>query len=183
MTRPDTRVEPGWQGRFFEDFTVGDVYRHPLGRTITATDNAWFTLMTMNTNQLHFNDHYSETGEFGQQLVVSTLTLSIVTGLSVADVSQNAVANLAWNNIELTHPVFIGDTLYAESIVTATRPSRSRPHVGIVSVHTRGLNQDGKVCLSFDRTVMVSRRDAPQGQGVFPSADTPIEDAVDWEAS
>lgn len=175
----ESRVVEGWQGRFYEDFSIGDVYRHPLGRTITATDNAWFTLLTMNTNQLHFNDHYSETGEFGQQLVVSTLTLSIVTGLSVGDVSQNAVANLAWNNINLTAPVFIGDTLYAESIVTGLRESKSRPHVGIVSVHTRGLKQDGTVVLSFDRTVMVGRRDAPQGAGTFPQAGTPIEDVLD----
>lgn len=179
---PRATVQDGWQGRFFEDFTVGDVYRHPLGRTITATDNAWFTLMTMNTNQLHFNDHYSATGEFGRQLVVSTLTLAIVTGLSVGDVSQNAMANLAWDNIQLTNPVFIGDTLYAESIVTRTRASKSRPSVGIVSVHTRGLNQDGTVCLSFDRTVMVNRRDAQQGADVFPTAPSPIEDAVDWDA-
>ncbi len=175
----DTRIVDGWQGRRFEDFAVGDIYRHPLGRTITATDNAWFTLLTMNTNQLHFNDHYSETGEFGRQLVVSTLTLAIVTGLSVTDVSQNAVANLAWNDIKLSAPVFIGDTLYAESIVTGLRESKSRPHVGIVSVHTRGLNQDGTVVLSFDRTVMVSRRDAPQGTGVFPQASQPIEDVLD----
>lgn len=174
----ESRVVEGFSGRRFEDFVIGDIYRHPLGRTITATDNAWFTLLTMNTNQLHFNDHYSQTGEFGKQLVVSTLTLSIVTGLSVADVSQNAVANLAWNNIQLTAPVFIGDTLYAESIVTALRESKSRPHVGIVSVHTRGLNQDGTIVLSFDRTVMVSRRDAPQGNN-FPQAATPIEAVLD----
>lgn len=168
-------VREGWSGRFFEDFEVGDVYRHPLGRTITATDNAWFTLVMMNTNELHFNDHYSSRTEFGQQLVNSTMTLAIVVGLSVTDISVNAVANLGWDKVRLPHPVFIGDTLYAESIVLAARPSGSRPYAGIVTVATQGLNQDGDVVLTFERSVMVYRRDAPQVQGIFPEAKEPIE--------
>jgi acyl dehydratase len=162
-------------GRYFEDFAVGDVYRHAGGRTITATDNAWFTLVAMNTNELHFNDHYSAHTEYGKQLVNSTLTLAIVTGLSVADISRNAVANLGWDKVRLPHPVFIGDTLYAESIVLSTRPSKSRPYAGIVGVATHGLNQDGDVVMTMERTVMIYRGDAPQLQGVFPEAKEPIE--------
>ncbi len=165
----------GWEGRFFEDFEVGDVYRHPLGRTITATDNAWFTLLTMNTNQLHFDDHYSSRTEFNKQLVNSTLTLAIVVGLSVTDVSRNALANLGWDKVKMPHPVFIGDTLYAESIVLAVRGSKSHPYAGILTVATQGLNQDGHVVLTFERSVMVYRRDAPQLQGTFPEAKEPIE--------
>lgn len=165
----------GWSGRFFEDFKVGDVYRHPMGRTITATDNAWFTLMTMNQNQLHFNDHYAARTEYSQQLVNSTLTLAVVVGLSVSDISQNAVANLGWEKITMPHPVFIGDTIYAESIVLAARASKSRPYAGIVTVATQGLNQEGEVVIEFQRSVMVYRRDADQMQGILPEARSPID--------
>jgi itaconyl-CoA hydratase len=115
-------------GRYFEDFAVGDVFRHPLGRTITSTDNAWFTLLTMNTNQMHFNDHYAEQSTFGRQLVNSGLTIAMVIGLSVLDVSQNAIANLSLDDVQLLHPVFVGDTLYAESIVLEVRESTSRSY-------------------------------------------------------
>jgi itaconyl-CoA hydratase len=165
----------GWTGRYYEDFEIGDIYQHPLGRTITATDNEWFTLLTMNTNQMHFNDHYAARSTFGRQLVNSLLTLSIVVGMSVTDVSQNAIANLGWDDIQLTHPVFIGDTLYAESLVLDKRASQSRPYAGIVTVRTRGLNQAGDVCVNYRRTVMVYRRDASQDKGHFPVAATPID--------
>ena len=164
-------------GRYFEDFEIGDVYQHPLGRTITAADNAWFTLLTMNTNQMHFNDHYAEQSTFGKQLVNSGLTVAMVLGISVIDVSQNAMANLQWTDIQLTHPVFVGDTLYAESICTDKRESASRPYAGIVSVATRGLNQNGDVCLSWKRSVMVYKRDAPQDKGHFPQASVPMTEA------
>jgi itaconyl-CoA hydratase len=149
---------PGWQGRFLEDFRVGDLYRHAHGRTITQTDNTWFTLLTNNTHDIHYNADYASRTEFGRPLVVSTLTLAIVTGLSVPDVSQNAVANLGWENVRLTAPVFAGDTLYAESEVLEVRPSRSRPGQGIVRVRTRGLNQDGVVVMEFERSVLVHGR-------------------------
>jgi itaconyl-CoA hydratase len=165
----------GWTGRYYEDFGVGDIYQHPLGRTITATDNAWFTLLTMNTNQMHFNDHYAAQSTFGKQLVNSTLTLSIVVGMSVTDVSQNAIANLGWDDIKLAHPVFVGDTLYAESLVLDKRESKSRPYAGIVTVRTRGLNQDGDVCISYRRSVMVYRRHAAQDKGHFPTPATAID--------
>ncbi len=164
---------PG-SGRFFEDFQVGDIYRHPLGRTITEADNTWFTLLTMNTNQTHFNSHYAALSEFGRPLVNSGLSVAILLGITVSDISQNAVANLGWDDIRLTHPLFAGDTLYGESLVLELRESRSRPHAGIVSVHSRGLNQDGAECLSWRRTVMVLRRDAAQSAGSFPTPEQPI---------
>lgn len=165
-------------GRFFEDFAVGDTYRHPIGRTISETDNIWFTMLTGNTNQMHFNSHYASHSTFGKPLVNSGFTVAVVLGLSVLDISQNAIANLGWEQISLPHPVFVGDTLYGESIVTDLRESASRPYAGIVSVHTRGLNQNGDVCVSFDRTVMVYRRSAPQHTAHFPSASIPIADVV-----
>ncbi len=151
-----------WQGRFLEDFTVGDVYLHAHGRTITETDNTWFALLTNNTHDIHFNADYASRTEFGRPLVVSTLTLAIVTGLSVPDVSQNAVANLGWDNVKLTAPVFAGDTIYAESEVLEVRPSRSRPGQGLVRVRTRGFNQRDETIMTFERTVLVhARSDRP----------------------
>ncbi len=149
----------GWEGRFLEDFTVGDGYRHAHGRTITETDNTWFTLLTNNTHDIHFNADYASRTEFGKPLVVSTLTLAIVTGLSVPDVSQNAVANLGWDDVKLIAPVFAGDTIYAESVVLEVRPSRSRPGQGLVRVRTRGFNQRDETIMTFERTVLVYGRD------------------------
>ncbi|MET0773265.1 MAG: MaoC family dehydratase [Candidatus Limnocylindrales bacterium] len=149
----------GWQGRFLEDFVVGDVYRHAHGRTITQADNTWFTLLTNNTHDIHYNADYASRTEFGRPLVVSTLTLAIVTGLSVEDVSRNAVANLGWEHVRCPAPVFAGDTLYAESEVLEVRPSRSRPGQGIVRVRTRGSNQDGTVVMEFERNVLVYDRE------------------------
>ncbi len=151
-------VKDGWRGRFFEDFEVGDVYRHPLGRTVTETDNAWFTLLTQNTAPVHFDRHYAAQTEFGRPLVDSTFTVALVTGQSVTDVSQNVVANLGWDEVRLPAPVFEGDTIYSQSEVLETRGSRSRPNVGIVTVRTTGFNQDGTVVITFKRTVMVYRR-------------------------
>ena len=159
----ERRSSPGWEGRFLEDFRVGDVYRHAHGRTITQTDNTWFTLLTNNTHDVHSNADYASRTEFGRPLVVSTLTLAIVTGLSVQDVSQNAVANLGWENVRLTAPVFAGDTLYAESEVLEVRASSSRPGQGIVRVHTRGFNQDGVTVIEFDRSVLVYTRASRPG--------------------
>jgi itaconyl-CoA hydratase len=159
-------VKRGWTGRVFEDFEVGDVYEHPLGRTILAADNTWFTLLTMNTNPVHFDAVYAARTEFGRPLVNSCLTLSIVTGQSVADLSQNAVANLGWDEVRMPHPVFEGDTIYASSEVLDTRESKSRPHAGIVRVKTTGFNQDRTVVLEFTRTFMVYKRGTvPGGTG------------------
>lgn len=167
-------VKAGWEGRYLEDFEVGDVYRHPLGRTITEADNVWFTLLTCNTNMLHFNNHYAEHSSFGRALVNSGFTLALVLGQSVSDVSQQAVANLGFDEVRFTHPVYVGDTLYAESIVLAVRPSSSRPYAGIVTVRTRGLNQDGDECLSYRRNVLVYRRGHNHDQGLFPEAAEPL---------
>ena len=157
-----------WEGRFFEDFSVGDRFRHPLGRTITETDNVWFTLLTNNTHQIHFNADYAARTEFKQPLVVSTLTLAIVTGLSVGDISQNSVANLGWDKVRLPNPVFAGDTIYAESEVLEARPSKSRPTNGVVRVRTRGFNQRGETVIEYERTVLVYRRGTKPDTG--PSA-------------
>lgn len=148
----------GWTGRVFEDFAVGDVYRHALGRTVLAVDNSWFTLLTQNTNPIHFDAAYAAQTEFGKPLVDSTFTLALVTGQSVSDVSQNAMANLGWDDVRLPAPVFEGDTLYSESEVLELRESRSRPNVGIVRVRTTGYNQDGVIVIEFKRTMLIYRR-------------------------
>lgn len=152
-------VREGWRGRFYEDFEVGDVYEHPLGRTVTTTDNLWFTLLTQNTAPVHFDHHYARQTEFGRPLVDSTFTLALVTGQSVTDVSQNVFANLGWDEVRLPAPVFEGDTIYSSSEVLEKRESRSRSDVGIVTVKTTGHNQDGTVIIEFKRTVMVYKRD------------------------
>jgi acyl dehydratase len=154
-------VKEGWRGRFFEDFEVGDVYEHPLGRTITSADNIWFTLLTQNTAPIHFDHHYAAQTEFGRPLVNSCLTLSLVTGQSVTDVSQNVMANLGWDEVSLPNPVFEGDTIYSRSEVLEIRESKSRKNIGIVTVRTTGLNQHGTEVITFRRTAMIYRR----GQG------------------
>lgn len=151
-------VKPGWTGRVYEDFEVGDVYQHPLGRTLLAADNTWFTLLTQNTNPIHFDDHYSSQTEFGKPLINSCLTLALVTGQSVTDLSQNVMANLGWDEVRMPHPVFAGDTIYSRSEILEKRESKSRPNVGIVKAKTTGVNQDGTVVIEFMRTFMVYRR-------------------------
>ncbi len=146
------------QGRYFEDFQVGDVYEHPYGRTITEADNVWFSTLTLNNNPLHIDYAFATQTEFGRPLVNSTFTLALVVGLSVEDISENAVANLGWDKVRLPHPVFIGDTVYAESAVRDKRESRSRPHAGIVHFHTRGYNQDGRIVIEFERSVLIYKR-------------------------
>jgi len=145
-------------GRHYEDFVVGDVYEHRPGRTITQADNTWFTLLTMNTHPLHFDEEYGKASEFGRCIVASPLTLAILVGMSVSDVSQQAIANLGWSDIRMTAPVFAGDTLYAESEVLAKRDSNSRPTAGLVTVRTIGRNQSGTEICRFERTILVARR-------------------------
>jgi len=162
-------LKEGWRGRFFEDFEVGDVYRHPLGRTVTETDNIWFTLLTQNTAPIHFDRHYAAKTEFGKPLVDSTFTVALVTGQSVTDVSQNVMANLGWDEIRLPAPVFEGDTIYSQSEVLEKRESKSRDNVGIVTVKTTGYKSDGTVVVTFKRTVMVYKRDhAPHATNPTP---------------
>lgn len=166
-------------GNFFDDFEIGQVFRHPLGRTISEADNTWFTLLTMNTNPTHFDAHLSENAEFGRMIVNSGLTLAIVLGQSVSDLSQHAFANLGWKEIELLKPVFVGDTIYAESKIIGLRESESRPYAGIVTALTRGLNQDGEVFMTYQRSVYVYKRDGAPTAGHFPTTDQPWADEVE----
>jgi acyl dehydratase len=145
-------------GRYLEDFNVGDVYEHRPGRTLTETDNTWFTLLTMNQHPLHFDAEYAKHSEFGKPLMNSCLTLSVVAGMSVSDVSQKTIANLGWDNVKMPAPVFNGDTLYAESEVLAIRESKSRPTQGIVTIKTIGKNQDGVEVISFERAMLIPKR-------------------------
>ena len=170
----DEAAPKSWRGRFYEDFDPGDVFRSRLGRTVTETDNVWFTCLTMNTNQTHFNAAYAERTQFGRPLVNSTFTLALVTGMTVPDTSENAAANLAWTDIALPKPVFVGDTLWAESEILDKRESRSNPNVGIVSMRCRGINQRREVVIEFKRTFMVYKRGAPEATPAFPGTD------ADW---
>ena len=167
-------VHPAQLGRFFEDYAVGDTYQHPFGRTISEADSTWFTLLTCNTNQNHFNAHLAQSNPItqGRIIVNSGFTVALVLGLSVIDMSQNAVANLGWTDIKLTHPVYVGDTIYAESICIDKRESSSRPEMGIITMKTRGLNQDGDEVVSWIRTVMIPKRTSGIGQDYFPQAKT-----------
>ncbi len=149
-------------GRYYEDFTVGDIYEHRPGRTITQTDNIWFTLLTMNTHPMHFDEEYAKASEFGKCIICSPLTVALMVGMSVSDVSQKAIANLGWTDIKLTHPLFAGDTLYAASEVISKRESSSRPNAGIVTVQTTGTNQNNKTVCTFSRNMLIAKR----GHGV-----------------
>jgi itaconyl-CoA hydratase len=160
-------------GRLFEDLEVGNVFRSRLGRTITEADNVWFTCLTMNTNQLHFNAQFAKAAGFERTVVNSTLTLAIVTGLSVADTSENGGVNLEWTDIRLTRPVFVGDTLWSESEILALRRSRSDEGVGIVSLRCRGINQRREVVCEFRRAFLLPTRARAAQLDVFPGTDTP----------
>ena len=154
-------------GRYLEDFNVGDVYEHRPGRTISESDNTWFTLITMNQHPVHFDAAYAAKSEWKKPLVNSALTLSIVAGMSVSDVSQKAIANLGWDKIRLTGPVFVGDTICAESEVLSVRESKSRPTQGIVTVKTTGKTSEGLVFMTYERTVLIPKR----GHAVDDEAD------------
>jgi len=160
-------LKVGWEGRFLEDFAVGDLYRCRFGRTVTEADNIQFTLLTNNSNQIHFNRDYGERAGFGSCLVNSLLTLSIVTGMSSPDVSENGI-NLGWEDARLPHPVFAGDTLYSETEVLVVRESKSRPEQGIVSVRTRGYNQHGDLVIEFRRSILVWKRQHAPVRDLFP---------------
>ena len=162
--------------RYYEDFEVGQTFQHPIGRTITETDNTWFTLLTVNTNQMHFNKQYAEQSFYGKILVNSGLTLCLVLGLSVSDLSQNAVANLGMDEVRFSNPLFVGDTVWAESKILETRISNSRKFAGIITVFTRGLNQDALAISTWKRSFMVLKRDAPLDKNIFPQCDLALPD-------
>jgi itaconyl-CoA hydratase len=145
-------------GLYYEDFEIGDTFEHRPGRTITDVDNIWMTLLTLNVQPVHFDLAYASKTEWKKLLVDSTFTLALLTGMSVRTVSAKVVANLGWDKVKATHPVFAGDTLYAESTILSKRESKSRPTQGIVTVSTRGVNQDGKEVMSFERTMLIYKR-------------------------
>ncbi|SEJ78260.1 Acyl dehydratase [Arthrobacter sp. yr096] len=162
----DSRVVAGWAGRLYEDFSVGDIYYHPFGKTVTEADNHSFTLMTQNVAKTHVDRNFANATEFGLPLVNSTLTLALVTGQSTIDLSMNVFANMGWDEVRMPNPVFEGDTIYSRSKVLALRESKSRSNLGLVTVATEGFNQDGKIVLTYRRTFMVYR------QGHLPSVDS-----------
>ena len=169
----DTATAPKvWEGRFYEDLDIGDVFRSRFGRTVTEYDNILFTGLTHNTNSIHFDQAHAQRTQFGQILVNSTFTLALITGLTVQDTSENAVANLAWTDISLPNPVFVGDTLWAESEILDKRESQSNRDVGIVTMRCRGINQRQEVVIEFRRTFMVYKRGAPQTERRFPETET-----------
>ena len=147
--------KPGWQGRYYEDFAVGDVYRHPLGRTVTESDNTLFTMLTLNTNPIHFDVEYARQTEFKQILVNSCFTFSLVIGQSVSDLSMHVMANLGWTDVVLPNPVFVGDTIRSRSEILDKRESKSRENVGIVTAKSVGENQRREIVISYRRTFMV----------------------------
>ena len=160
MHSTENQVRTGWTGRFYEDLAVGDVYRSRWGHTVTEADNALFTHLTHNTNPLHFDARYAAGSRWGRILVNSTFTLALITGMSVNDVTEHAMANLGWEEIKLPNPVFLGDTLYCETQILARRDSKSHPEAGIVRLRSRGINQDGAVVLDYTRSAMIYKRDA-----------------------
>ena len=163
MSASDSRVVEGWIGRLFEDFTVGDIYYHPFGKTVTEADNQMYTLMTQNVSKTHVDRNYAAGTSYKLPLVNSTFTLALVTGQSTMDLSMNVFANLGWDEVRMPAPVFEGDTIYSRSKVLAVRESDSRPTMGVVTVATEGFNQDGKIVVSFKRTFMIYK------QGHLPS--------------
>ncbi|WP_117595582.1 MaoC family dehydratase [Haloprofundus halophilus] len=164
----ETRLVEGWQGRYYEDFEVGDVYKHPFGRTVTETDNVWMTNVTMNLNPMHFNEAYAAETEFGERLVDGTFVIALAVGMSVIDISVNATANLGYDRIRHHAPVFHGDTIFAESEVLEKRESSSRDHVGIVTTELRAYNEEGTKVLSMERTPMVLKREYAQPTAAQP---------------
>jgi itaconyl-CoA hydratase len=165
----ERRLVAGWQGRYFEDFQVGDVYKHPYGRTVTETDNVWLTNLTMNVNPMHFNEAYAAETEFGERLVDGLYVIALAVGMSVTDISANATANLGYDRVRHHAPVFHGDTIFAESEVLSKRESDSRDHVGIVTTELRAYNQDDELVLSLERTPMVLKREAAEPTAARPT--------------
>ena len=161
-------VKVGWRGRFFEDFAVGDVYQHPLGRTITEADEVWFCNLVTSPNQLHFNNDYASRTQFGKAAVNAPFTNALVTGLSVSDISQNGI-NVEWTEIRVPNPLFIGETVYAESEVLAVREMKSRPDQGLVTVKSRGITAEGKVVIELTRKMMIYKRDHAPQMDLFPA--------------
>ena len=171
MTTDGTQAPKTWEGRFYEDLEIGDVFRSRFGRTVTEYDNILFTGLTHNTNSIHFDAVHAGRTQFGQILVNSAFTIALIMGMTVPDTSENAAANLAMTDISLPSPVFAGDTLWAESEILDRRESSSNPDVGIVTMRCRGINQRRQVVIEYRRTFMVYKRAAPQAKRSFPGTD------------
>ena len=164
----ERRLVSGWQGRYYEDFEVGDIYKHPYGRTVTETDNVWFTNLTLNANPMHFNEPYAAETEFGERLVDGPFVIALAVGMSVVDVSTNATANLGYDEVRHHGPVFHGDTIFAESEVLSKRELESREHVGIVTTELRAFNQDSDLVLTLERTPMILKREYAEPSAAQP---------------
>jgi acyl dehydratase len=147
-------------GRVYEEFEEGQRFRHEPGRTLTESDNQLFCMLTMNHHPLHIDAHYAAQTQHGQRVVVGTLVFSVVVGMSVPDISGRAIVNLEYESVAHTAPTFIGDTIYAETVVLGKRLSESKPDRGIVYVETKGVNQRGETVLTFRRRLLVPRCDA-----------------------
>ncbi|GEL70880.1 MULTISPECIES: MaoC family dehydratase [Myxococcus] len=147
------------KGLYLEDLEPGLIFEHRPGRTITATDNIWQSLINMNQHPIHINEHYAAETEFGRLLVGGLVTFNIVNGMTVSTVSQKAICHLGWDKVRFPEPVFVGDTLYAESEVLSRRNSNSRPGQGIVVVETRGKNQKDVTVVTFERSILIPSRD------------------------
>ncbi len=156
-------------GRYLEDFEVGQVYRHWPGRTVTEADDTWFSLITMNQNPLHIDEHYSSQLQHGRRLVNGTFVFSLIVGMSVADMSLKAIANLEYEEVKHTGPVWHGDTLYAESTVLDVTESQSKPDRGIVYISTRGINQNGETVLTYRRKILTPKRVYDEGRDYWPA--------------
>ena len=180
----DHREVPGWTGRYFEDFAVGDIYVHPMGRTLTAVDSRWFTLITQNVAKTHLDVEFAKQTEYAKPLVNSTFILALVTGQSTIDLSFNVYANLGWDEVRMPAPVFEDDTIYSRSIVVGLRESKSKPFVGIVTVATEGYNQDGEIVITYRRTFMVYRRgEGPTLEASRPDVASLIARAEEYRAA
>ncbi|MBI5667764.1 MAG: MaoC family dehydratase [Chloroflexi bacterium] len=149
-------------GKYYDDLEVGLVIRHELGRTITEADNVLFSSLTMNPQPLHLNEDFARKTQFGQRIVNGILSLGIVVGLTVSDLTQGTIiANLGYENVKHPHPLFHGDTLYVETEITAKRDSRSNPDAGLVTMKHTGRNQNGVVCVEVTRTALFLKRPTP----------------------
>jgi itaconyl-CoA hydratase len=181
MSAEQSTVVPGWTGRLFEDFNVGDIYYHPFGKTVTDSDNQWFTLMTQNVAKTHVDSHFAKETEFGKPLVNSTFLLALVTGQSTIDLSMNVFANMGWDEVRMPNPVFAGDTIYSRSKVLAARGSQSRPTLGLVTVATEGYNQDGTIVITYRRTFMVYRQGHLPDVSSARPPETSLPTSQEWQ--
>ncbi|WP_066288189.1 MaoC family dehydratase [Arthrobacter sp. B6] len=177
----ESRVVAGWSGRLFEDFSPGDIYYHPFGKTVTESDNQSFTLMTQNVAKTHVDRNFAKATEFGLPLVNSAFTLALVTGQSTIDLSMNVFANMGWDEVRMPSPVYEGDTIYSRSKVLSTRASKSRPNLGLVTVATEGFNQDNKIVVSYRRTFMVYRQGHLPGSGSARPDETTLPSIADFQ--